>query len=253
MNIDFADKVALITGGLKGIGLETAKSLLNLGCKVAIIDVDTSNNSDFLVIQDNVSNISNISKHFDYILSQIGCPNILINNVGITQNINFLNLTESNYDEVMDINLKSMTFYCQEFIKRNKDKGGTIVNVSSIASTLIPPNQTIYCLSKGGVNQLTRSLAVDFAQYGFRINSVAPGSVDTDTFNNSFSDIEMVKNRVLSRTPLGVLATPKQISDTIIFLASEMSSYITGQVIYVDGGRSVLNGFTNKFSVSPLF
>ena len=252
MKLDFSNKIALVTGGLQGIGLQTATSLHKLDCKIAVIDIDTSTNTDFLVIQDNVSHISNISNHFDYISSQIGCPNILINNVGITQNVNFLNLTESQYDNVMDINLKSMTFYCQEFIKRNKDKGGTIVNVSSIASTLIPPNQTMYCLSKGGVNQLTRSLAVDFAEYGFRINAVAPGSVDTSTFNNSFANIEIVKNRVLSRTPLGTIATPDQISDTIIFLASEMSSYITGQIIYVDGGRSVLNGFTNKFSINPL-
>lgn len=253
MKIDFTNKVALVTGGLNGIGLHTAKTLHSLGCKVAIIDIDESiTSSDFLVINDDVSNITNIPKHFDHITSQYGCPNILINNVGITHNINFLNLTEDQYDKVMNINLKAMTFYSQEFIKRNKETGGTIVNVSSVASTLIPPNQTTYCISKGGVDQLTRSLAVDFAEYGFRINAVAPGSINTNTFANSFTDTETLINRVLSRTPLGVLGTPDQISNTIAFLASDLSSYITGQIIYVDGGRSILNGLTNKFKVDRL-
>jgi glucose 1-dehydrogenase len=175
-----------------------------------------------------------------------GDIDVLVNNAGIVHASEFLDLKEEDFDRVLRINLKG-SFLCGQAVARHMvdkvEKGGSpgaIINLSSINALFGLPNQVPYSISKGGVNQLTRVMAVSLATYGIRVNAIGPGSINTEMLEAVNSDAAS-KQRMLSRTPLGRVGEPSEIAAIAAFLASNDASYITGQTIYADGGRLPLN------------
>jgi glucose 1-dehydrogenase len=175
-----------------------------------------------------------------------GDIDILVNNAGIIHTADFLDIAEADFDRVMRINLKGMFLVGQAAarqmvaqVKAGKVPGA-IVNMSSINARVAIPNQVPYCVSKGGVDQLTKVMALSLSPYGIRVNAIGPGSIMTDILKSIATD-QAAKNRLLSRTPLGRVADPDEIAAIAAFLASKDASYITGETIYADGGRLALN------------
>jgi glucose 1-dehydrogenase len=183
--------------------------------------------------------------------SPFGEIDIRVNNAGIVHSADFLDIEEADFDRVMRVNLKG-SFLCGQAVARHLTakvkKGGepgAIVNMSSINDTFAIANQVPYSISKGGVSQLTKVMALSLAPYGIRVNAIGPGSIMTDMLSAVANDKE-AKKRILSRTPLGRIGEPSEIASVAAFLASDDASYITGQTIYADGGRLPLN-----YTVTP--
>ncbi len=175
-----------------------------------------------------------------------GDIDILVNNAGIVHGADFLDLGEEDFDRVLNVNLKG-TFLAGQAVARhmvekvnNGGAPGSIVNMSSINAVFAIANQIPYSVSKGGVNQLTKAMALSLAPYGIRVNAIGPGSIMTDMLSSVNSD-PAARNRILSRTPLGRIGEPAEIAAIAVFLASDEASYITGQTVYADGGRLPLN------------
>ncbi|MCG8359166.1 MAG: SDR family oxidoreductase, partial [Kiloniellales bacterium] len=166
----------------------------------------------------------------------------LVANAGIVHACDFLDLTEEDFDRVLRVNLKGV-FLCGQAAARQmaaQGGGGTIVNMSSVNAVMAIPNITPYVVAKGGVNQLTKVMALSLADKGIRVNAVGPGSIETEVFKTVATDKAAV-NRILSRTPLGRVGAPEEVGRVAVFLASDDSSYMTGQTLYPDGGRLALN------------
>jgi NAD(P)-dependent dehydrogenase (short-subunit alcohol dehydrogenase family) len=179
----------------------------------------------------------------DAAVEAFGAVDILVNNAGVTHAAEFLDLDEADFDRVLAINLKSM-FLCGQAVARRmvaQGKGGAIVNLSSVNAVLAIPNQVPYCVSKGGVAQLTKVMALSLASHGIRVNAIGPGTIATEMAKKAVLGSEEAKRKILSRTPMGRLGEPEEIASVAAFLASDDASYLTGQTIYPDGGRLGLN------------
>ncbi len=249
-------KTAIVTGGAGGIGYAIAERFLRHGVKVVIGDIDGEKGktaiADLQKLGDARFIKADISKRLDIhnllaeTLDAFGDVDILVNNAGVVHKANFLELREEEFTHVLDINLKG-TFLAGQAVARfmveKVEKGGApgaIINMSSINAVLAIPDQLAYTVSKGGVSQLTRVMALALAPYGIRVNAIGPGSIMTDMLASVNADAT-ARNRVLSRTPLGRVGEPDEIASIATFLADDDSSYITGQTIYADGGRLPLN------------
>jgi glucose 1-dehydrogenase len=179
-------------------------------------------------------------------LSVWGSIDVLVSNAGIVHGADFLELTEADFDRVIRVNLKGMFLVGQAVARqmvRHVEDGGTpgaIVNMSSVNAVFAIANQVPYSVSKGGVNQLTKVMALALAPHGIRVNAIGPGSIMTDMLA-SVNDNPEARRRLLSRTPLGRIGDPAEIAAIAAFLASDEASYLTGQTIYADGGRLPLN------------
>jgi NAD(P)-dependent dehydrogenase (short-subunit alcohol dehydrogenase family) len=176
-------------------------------------------------------------------LERHGRIDVLVNNAGITHACDFLDLAEEDFDRVLAVNLKSM-FLCGQAVARTMVKHGVrgaIVNMSSANAVLAIPNQVPYGVSKGGVNQLTKVMAVALAPHGIRVNGIGPGTILTELAKKAVLTDDAARRRILSRTPLGRCGEPEEIAAVAAFLASDDASYLTGQTIYPDGGRLALN------------
>jgi NAD(P)-dependent dehydrogenase (short-subunit alcohol dehydrogenase family) len=175
-----------------------------------------------------------------------GGLDILVNNAGIIHAADFLDLAEADFDRVLRVNLKGAFLVGQAAARRMVAEvqagkpPGTIINMSSINAVVAIPNHAPYCVSKGGLDQLTKVMALALATYGIRVNAIGPGSIMTDILKAVATDQE-AKHRILARTPLGRIGEPDEIAAIAVFLASPGASYITGQTIYADGGRLGLN------------
>jgi NAD(P)-dependent dehydrogenase (short-subunit alcohol dehydrogenase family) len=175
-----------------------------------------------------------------------GRIDVLINNAGIVAAADFLELKEEDFDRVLRVNLKGAFLAGQavarQLVAQVEDGGqpGSIVNMSSINAVVGIPNQLPYSVSKGGMNQLTKVMALALAPHGIRVNAIGPGSIMTDMLAAVNSD-EVARRRILSRTPMGRIGKPEEIASVAAFLASDDASYVTGQTVYVDGGRLGLN------------
>ena len=242
--------IALITGGARGIGLACAEAIKANGARIVLADIDKAEveaaagqlGDGTLGIACDVADTNQIDALFEQIESEAGTVTTLVNNAGVAKPCDFLEMGIEDFRQVIDINLVG-TFYATQLMAKNAVKAGltgSIVNMSSINAQVAIPTIASYCASKGGVMQLTKSASLALAPHGIRVNAVGPGSIDTAMLASVNSNPEAMK-MVLSRTPLGRLGNASEIGEVVAFLASDKASYITGETIYVDGGRMGLN------------
>ena len=218
------------------------QQLIHVGCRELGIDSDTRRDLQLLVTgKASMADMSKADECRD-LVTKAGACDILVNNAGIVIGGNFLEITEEDFDKVMDVNLKG-TFLCAQAVARHMVErveadgpAGCIINMSSINANLAIPAQIPYTISKGAVRQLTNVLAQSLAPWGIRVNAIGPGSIATEMLA-SVNDNPEAKRKVLSRTPMGRIGEPEEMAGVAAFLASSDASYITGQTIYADGGR----------------
>jgi glucose 1-dehydrogenase len=246
------NRIAIVTGAARGIGRAIAQRFIAEGATVVISDVlddageATAREIGAAYVHCDVSKSTEVQALVNFTVKTHGAVDILMNNAGISVVGDFLDLSEADYDRVLGVNLKGSFLMLQasarEMVKQAKAgrKPGTIINMSSVNDTLAIATIVPYCLSKGGVHQLTTSTSIALATHGIRVNSIGPGSIRTDMFAAVVATPEDRK-RVMSRTPLGRPGEVEEVAALAAFLASDESSYITGQTIYIDGGRMPLN------------
>jgi len=249
-------RTAIVTGGAKGIGLAIVRRLAAEGARVMIADIDeaagaaaveaVSSDGEVRFTPADVSERLDVHNLVAKTIDAFGSINALVNNAGIVHAADFLDLKEEDFDRVMGVNLKSVLLCGQAVARHMVDQAGkgeepgSIVNMSSINDHFAIANQVPYSVSKGGVSQMTKVMALSLAPHGIRVNSVGPGSIMTDMLA-SVADNPEAKTRILSRTPLGRIGEPSEIASVVAFLLSSDASYVTGQTIYADGGRMPLN------------
>jgi len=246
-------QVIVITGASQGIGAACAQRLSRDGAAVALWDVDDSRGqavADALSAEGqrahylhcDVSKKAEVDAAVAGTLAAFGRIDGLVNNAGIFKAADFLDITEADWDAVIDINLKG-SFLVGQAVAREmvKTGGGAIVNMSSVNSVMAIPSIASYNASKGGINQLTRVMALSLADRGIRVNAVAPGTIATELAKNAVLGSEEARARIMSRTPMKRLGEPGEIADVAAFLLSSAASYMTGEIVYVDGGRLTLN------------
>lgn len=244
------NKVALITGARQGMGKSHAIALANQGAKVVVTDinqtdcqkvVDEIKNSggEAIAFKLDVSDKSEVDSVVAEIVKKFGQLDILINNAGIVQFKPFLELSEEDWDRTIDINLKGEFLCAQAAAKVMKEReGGVIVNIVSVAmgqQGIGMPNIAHYCASKGGIAAMTEALAVELAPFNIRVNAIAPGLIETPMIDVVKSDPKMLE-AMLQRVPLKRVGRPEEVSELVVFLASDSSSYMTGAVVVIDGG-----------------
>ena len=243
------DKVAIVTGATQGIGLACAARLVAEGARVMLVDIKPEGEQAAQQLGGaarffaaDVSQKADVDAMIAATLEAFGHIDILVNNVGVTHAADFLDLDESDFDRVLRINLKSM-FLCGQAAAREmvKRQSGSIINMSSVNSELAIPNQVPYVVSKGGVNQLTKVMALNLAPHGIRVNGIGPGTILTELAKKAVLGSPEARHTILSRTPLGRCGEPEEVASIAAFLASDDASYMTGQTIYADGGRLALN------------
>lgn len=241
------DRIALVTGGAQGIGYASAEALAEDGCRIVLADVRDSvtqaasrfGGTGYVC---DMSQPDQVAALFDRIEAEVGPVSVLVNNAGIALPGDFMSYSLDDFQKVLSVNLIGVFQATQRAAKTMIDKGlkGAIVNMSSINAQVTIPAIPAYCASKGGVMQLTKASALALAPHGIRVNAVGPGSIDTEMMAGVNSNPSAMA-RVLSRTPIGRVGTAREIGDVVAFLASQKASYITGETIYVDGGRLGLN------------
>ena len=245
------DRIALVTGAARGIGRACAERFAREGATVVGVDLDVeglaalsdpSGGSVRYEVCD-VSDGAAVTALFERVAARHGRIDVLLNNAAILRMAPFLEMSERDYDDVMRVNAKSV-FLCSQAAARHmvaQGGGGTIVNMSSINAVLAIPTHAAYAAAKGAVLQLTKAMAIALAPHGIRVNAVGPGTVATEMARqNTLSNPEKMR-AMLSRTPLGRPGEPDEIASVAVFLASDQSSYVTGQTVYADGGRMYLN------------
>lgn len=245
-------KVALVTGGAQGIGLACARRFAAEGARVVLVDLDAAHGADAAAaigadrcefIQGDVAHSPTSARAVEAAVGRFGAVDVLVNNAGVTHAADFLALQEADFDRVLGVNLKSYFLFGQAVARWMvaARRPGAIVNMSSVNALLAIPNQVPYAVSKGGVNQLTRVMAVALAPHGIRVNAIGPGTIATELARKAVLGSPAAERTILSRTPLGRLGEPDEVAKVAVFLAGDDSSYLTGQTVYPDGGRLVLN------------
>ena len=244
-----SQKVAIVTGATQGIGLACAQRLIADGAKVMLVDIKPEGVQAAEALGDaarfytaDVSQKADVDTLVAETMAVFGRIDILINNAGVTHKADFLDLTEDDFDRVMRINLKSM-FLCSQAVAREmvKQHSGCIINMSSVNSELAIPDQVPYVVSKGGINQLTKVMALNLARHGIRVNGIGPGTILTELAKKAVLGSPEARHTILSRTPMGRCGEPEEVASIAAFLASDDASYMTGQTLFVDGGRLALN------------
>lgn len=238
------NKVAIITGAKQGIGFGIASAFAKEGCNVVVSDIEQAGSEQAakklqkfgiktLAVACDVSKKNEVDHLVNETIKKFGKLDILVNNAGIFPFIPFSEMTEANWDKVLDTNLKSIFFCSQAVIKKMKP-GGKIVNISSIASLVGFEGLVHYCASKGGVNSMMRALALELANKKINVNTVAPGAIETPGSTKIMTGD--AKKETIAAIPLKKMGTPDDIAQATVFLASDKSNYIAGQVLVVDGG-----------------
>jgi glucose 1-dehydrogenase len=246
-------KVAAITGAARGIGKACAKRFLDDGVKVVISDVDADGlaataaelgRPDALrVVPGNVAKRADVDQIVVTAAKEFGRLDIMVNNAGVARNQDILDISEQDFDDIIAINLKGAFFGVQAAARQMiaQGGGGVIINMSSVNALLAIPTLATYAISKGGMKQLTSVAAVALAPHNIRVVAVGPGTILTDMVASAIFNSEDARRGVMSRTPIGRGGEPSEVASVVAFLASDDASYITGQTIYPDGGRLILN------------
>jgi NAD(P)-dependent dehydrogenase (short-subunit alcohol dehydrogenase family) len=249
----FEGKIALITGAAQGIGLATVKRLLAEGAKVVGADIKPDVVPILAAIgaRGIVADVSvqeSVQRLFDAATADEGYIDVLVNNAGITSAADFLDYALPEFERVIRINMVS-AFMLSQLVARHlvaRRAKGAIVNVSSINGQVALPHQTAYVTSKGALNQLTKVMAISLAAHGIRVNAVAPGTIVTDMSRARLITNEENRLRMLARTPLGRPGEVDEVASVVAFLASDDASYVTGDIVNIDGGRLALNGVVDS-------
>ncbi len=239
-------KVAVVTGASKGIGREIAISLANDGYTVVINyandeigaqDCLNAIDNNGMIYKADVSNYAQCQEMINDVISKYGQIDVLVNNAGITRDNLILRMSEDDFDKVIDTNLKSAFNLCKLVARpMMKNKGGRIINISSVVGKMGNAGQVNYAASKAGIIGLTKSIAKELASKNILANAVLPGFIATDMTGKM---TEEQKNAILSQIPLGKMGSPNDIANMVSFLASDKASYITGQTFIVDGGMCI--------------
>ncbi|MBD1913150.1 MULTISPECIES: glucose 1-dehydrogenase [unclassified Leptolyngbya] len=243
-------KVALVTGSSQGIGQAIAMRLAQEGADIVIdyrshrdganetlAKVEAAGRKGH-IIQTDLSLVNNVRQLVTEGVQRFGKLDILVNNAGIDgRNVDFWNITEADYDAVLNTNLKGTFFTTQAFVQHlvETKRAGKIINISSVHEEMAFPHFTPYCASKGGVKMMMRNLAVELAPLGITINNIAPGAIET-SINTKLLNDPVKLNSLKQNIPLGRLGTPEDIAPMVAFLASSAADYITGATFFVDGG-----------------
>jgi len=257
-------RVVIVTGGAKGIGYACVRRFFDDGDNVVIADTDKEAGKEaadkldpggnrVLYVATDVSDKLSVHNLIAETLSKFGSIDVLVNNAGIIVKGGILDLKLKDYDKVMSVNLRGAFLVSQAVAKHmvsvlddSDDRSSSarrpfsIVNMSSVNAVVAIPDILAYEVSKGGINQLTKAMALQLAPYGIRVNGVGPGSIKTDMLAG-VAENQAALDMIHSRTPLGRIAHPDEVASVVAFLASDDASYITGECIYVDGGRLALN------------
>jgi len=243
-------KVAVVTGASNGIGLAICKRYVAEGVRLVMTDIDAekgkleakslSNVGDVIFIQCDVGDKTSVDSLFARSVEHFGRVDITVANAGILTTDAFVDISEADFDAVIRVNLKGVFLTGQAAARQmcaQDPQGGTIINMSSTNQVLAIPQIGPYVVAKGGVGQLTKVMAINLVEQNIRVNGIGPGSVDTEMFQKNIATSEKALAAVMSRTPMKRPADPSEIASIAVFLASEDSSYITGQTIFADGGR----------------
>lgn len=245
----FENKIVLVTGAGRGIGASIAKRFASEGAEVIVnysgndeaaqktVDEITATGGQAQKYKCSVNDSESVKVMIDEIIKEFGRIDILVNNAGITKDGLMLRMTDEDFDRVIDVNLKG-TFNCTKYVSKYmlKQKSGKIINISSVVGLSGNAGQVNYSASKAGIIGITKSAAKELSSRGITVNAVAPGYVDTD-MTKVISD--NIRNEILKNIPLQRMGNVEDISNCVAFLASEDASYITGQVISVDGGMHI--------------
>lgn len=249
----FSGKVVAITGAARGIGRACAERFLSDGAEVVISDIDGASldkaagelghANQLRTVEADVSNRADVDRIVATAVKEFGRLDVMVNNAGVARNRDFLDISEAEFDDVMGINLKGAFFGVQAAARQMiaQGGGGVVVNMSSVNALLAIPSLATYAMSKGAMKQLTSVAAVALAPHGIRVVAVGPGTILTEMVATAIFSSEDARRSVLSRTPAGRCGQPSEVASVVAFLASEDASYITGQTIYPDGGRLILN------------
>lgn len=243
------DRVALVTGSSQGIGRaialrvaqEGAAVVINYnrtakGAEEALAEVESAGGRG-LIVQADLGRTEDIRRLISTAIEHFGRLDILVNNAGLETHAPFWDVTEEDYDKVLNVNLKGVFFATQAFVRHLKDTGrrGKVVNISSVHEELPFPNFAAYCASKGGLKMLTRNLSVELGPLGININSIAPGAIETPINTKLLNDPQKL-GALLTQIPLGRLGQPADVAGLAVFLASDEADYVTGSTYFVDGG-----------------
>jgi NAD(P)-dependent dehydrogenase (short-subunit alcohol dehydrogenase family) len=243
-----SSKIAIVTGGASGLGLATTQKFVEAGIKTIIIGRD-ENKLQAAVTEFgelcsykvcDLSDIGLIPTLVNEIVSEFGVPDILVNNAGINMKKPFAEVTDQDFQNIIQTNLTSVFVLSREVVKHMTPTcSGSIVNISSMASQYGIPYVIAYTATKSAIEGMTRAMATELSPQGIRVNCVAPGFIATDMSAKALDNDPARKQKVLSRTPMGKLGVPEDIADAVLFLASDAAKYITGVVLPVDGGNSI--------------
>lgn len=238
-------KVAIVTGGTRGIGFEVVRTFLKNNAIVVLFGSkeESVNNAINLLKEENanyevsgyypdITNLEDVSKVFEEVKNKYGKIDILVNNAGVSSSMNFNGMTIEEYDRVVDTNVKSVFVCSRAAVEYLKETKGCILNTSSMVSLYGQSAGVMYPASKFAVNGMTKSLSRELGPFGIRVNAVAPGIIETDMVKNLPKE---VIEPLIKSIPLGRIGTPKDIAYAFLYLASPMASYVTGEVLQVDG------------------
>jgi len=245
VRIELKDTVALVTGGARGIGREIAGGLARAGSDLALVDVDLesvqatareleAHGVKTRAYRCDVSSYDDVAALGEAVLAEFGKVDVLVNNAGITRDRLLMRMTAEDWNMVLGVNLTGAFNFCKVFSPQMlKQRGGSIVNIASVIGQMGNAGQANYGASKAGLIGLTKSLAKEFAGRGVRVNAIAPGFIRT-----AMTDAlkEEVRNQMMGDIPLGRFGDPGDVANIVLFLASDLASYVTGQVINCDGG-----------------
>jgi 3-oxoacyl-[acyl-carrier protein] reductase len=241
-------KVAIVTGASKGIGASIARHLAEAGAAVVVNYASSKGEADRVVaeiaakggraiaVQADLARPADIERLFVEARTAFGRLDIVVNNAGVYEFMPLEQITEAHFHRQFDVNVLGLILAAREAVKHFGAEGGSIVNVSSVASTAAPPNASVYSATKAAVDAVTRSLAKELGSRRIRVNAINPGPVETEGFKTAGLEESDFRKQVEAQTPLGRIGQPQDIAPAVVFLASEDAAWITGETLHISGG-----------------